>query len=112
MRGGSEDKSSGTGLIQTIRLMNNIPIKAVERVKDKLTRVMDILPYVEVSSVCIPEAAIYTNDFVAECESFTADMSHEHDDQVDVLCDAVNDMLGTGNKMKQWEQLGTPTGGE
>jgi predicted phage terminase large subunit-like protein len=106
-----EDKSSGTGLIQTIRLLNNIPIKPIERVKDKLTRVMDILPYIEVSSVCLPEGAPFTNDFVAEAEAFTADDSHEHDDQVDTLCDAVNDMLATGNKMRQWEQLGVPVGG-
>ena len=101
-----EDKSSGTGLIQTIRLLNNIPIKPIERVKDKLTRVMDILPYVEVSSVCLPEDAPFTNDFVAECEAFTADDSHDHDDMVDTLCDAVNDMLASGNKIRQWEQLG------
>lgn len=101
-----EDKSSGTGLIQTIRLLNNIPIKPIERSKDKLTRVMDMLPYVELKSVCIPEGASFTNDFVAECESFTADDSHDFDDQVDTLCDAVNDMLSAGNKMKQWEQLG------
>lgn len=105
-----EDKSSGTGLIQTIRLMNNIPIKPIERVKDKLMRVMDMLPYVEVGSVCLPEAAPFTNDFVAECEAFAADDSHDHDDQVDTLCDAVNDMLSAGNKMKQWEQIGGRNG--
>lgn len=101
-----EDKSSGTGLIQTIRLMNNIPIKPIERVKDKLTRVFDMLPYVEVGSVCLPEAAPFTNDFVAECEAFTADDSHDYDDQVDTLCDGVNDMLSSGSKMRQWEQIG------
>jgi predicted phage terminase large subunit-like protein len=105
-----EDKSSGTGLIQTIRMMNNIPIKPIERVKDKLTRVMDMVPYIEVGSVCLPEAAPFTNDFVAECEAFTADDSHDYDDQVDTLCDAVNDMLSAGNKMKQWEQIGGRSG--
>lgn len=101
-----EDKSSGTGLIQTIKLLYNIPIKPIERITDKLTRVLDAAPYVEVSSVCVPEDAPFTNDFIAECEAFTADMSHDHDDQVDTLCDGVNDMLATGNKMRQWEQLG------
>lgn len=100
-----EDKSSGTGLIQTIRLMNSIPIKPLERTKDKLTRVMDALPYLEAGLVCIPEGAAFTNDFIAECEAFTADDSHEHDDQVDPLCDAVMELLSTGNKIKQWEQL-------
>lgn len=102
-----EDKSSGTGLIQTLRLFPyNIPIKAIERITDKLTRVMDVLPYIESGQVCIPEAASYTNDFVLECEAFTADDSHDFDDQVDPLCDAVGDMLQSGNKIKEWEQLG------
>lgn len=104
-----EDKSSGTGLIQTIRLLNSIPIKPIERDRDKLTRVMDALPYIEVGSVCVPVDAPFTSDFVSECEAFSADDSHDFDDQVDTLCDAVNDMLSTGNKMKQWERLGNNT---
>lgn len=102
-----EDKSSGTGLIQTLKLPPyNIPIKAVERVKDKLTRVMDVLPYIEAGLVCVPDEAPFTNDFIAECESFTADDSHDFDDQVDPLIDAVNDMLSNANKLRVWEQLG------
>ncbi len=100
-----EDKSSGTGLVQSIRLLNNIPIEPIERVKDKLTRVMDVIPYVEAKCVCLPEDAAFTNDFIQECEAFTADMSHDHDDQVDPMVDAINDMLSTGNKLKQWERV-------
>jgi len=100
-----EDKSSGTGLVQTIKLLNNIPIKPIERVKDKLTRVMDVVPYIEAKCVCVPEDAPFTNDFIQECEAFTADDSHDHDDQIDPMVDAINDMLSTGNKLKQWEQL-------
>lgn len=100
-----EDKSSGTGLIQTIRLLNQIPIDPIERVKDKLTRVMDALPYLEMKMVCLPEGAPFTSDFVAECESFSADDSHAFDDQVDPMLDAINDMLSSTNKLKQWEQL-------
>ena len=101
-----EDKSSGTGLIQELKLApHNIPIKPIERVKDKLTRVMDVLSYLEMSLVSIPEGAPFTNDFIAENEAFTADDSHDFDDQVDPMLDAVNDMLASGNKMKQWEQL-------
>lgn len=103
-----EDKSSGTGLVQTIKTLNSIPIEAVERVKDKLTRVMDALPYQEARMTCVPADAPFTNDFIAECEAFTADDTHEFDDQVDPFMDAVNDMLQTGNKMRQWEQLAQP----
>lgn len=102
-----EDKSSGTGLIQTIRLQNTIPIEAIERHKDKLTRVMDALPYMESGRVWVPDDAPFTNDFVAECEAFTADDSHDFDDQIDPLLDAVDDMLQSGNKLKQWESLAT-----
>lgn len=102
-----EDKSSGTGLIQTLRLPPyNIPIEPVERNKDKLTRVMDIQAYHEAGVVMIPEDAPFTSDFVAECEAFTSDDSHDFDDQVDPYVDAVVDMLQSGNKMKQWAALG------
>jgi predicted phage terminase large subunit-like protein len=102
-----EDKSSGTGLIQTIKLPpHNIPVRPIERSIDKLTRVMDALPYIESGQVGIPEAAPFTLDFVAECESFSADDSHDFDDQVDPLCDAVNDMLYDSSKLRTWEALG------
>lgn len=101
-----EDKSSGTGLVQTIKLLNQIPIKPVERNKDKATRVMDGLPYMESHMVCVPEDAPFTNDFIAECEAFSMDMSHAHDDQIDPLLDAIEDMLSSLNKLKQWEALG------
>ena len=73
---------------------------------DKLTRVMDMLPYIETKLVSVPEDAAYTNDFIGECEAFTADDTHDFDDQVDPLVDAVNDMLATGNRLKIWESLG------
>ena len=101
-----EDKSSGTGLVQSLKLPPyNIPIKPIERDKDKLTRVMDALPYLEAKQVSIPEEAAFTNDFVAENESFTADDSHDFDDQIDPMLDAVKDMISSGNKIKTWEQL-------
>ena len=101
-----EDKSSGTGLIQSLKQPPyNIPVKEIERVKDKLTRVMDVLPYIELGLACVPEAASFTNDFIAECESFTADDSHDFDDQVDTFIDAVNDLLSNANKLKTWEAL-------
>ena len=102
-----EDKSSGTGLIQTVKLPPyNIPIEPIERDKDKLTRCMDALPYFECGQVAIPENAAFTNDFVAEAEGFTADDSHDFDDQLDPCFDAISDMLQSGNKLRQWEALG------
>jgi len=88
-----EDKSSGTGLIQDIEESGNIPVRGIERAKDKLTRVMDVVSYIDSGLVCIPEDAPYTNDFVVENESFTSDDTHAHDDQIDPMVDAINEML-------------------
>ena len=100
-----EDKSSGTGLIQSIKTKGQIPVEGVERNKDKYTRVMDVLGYIESGYVMIPEDAPFTNDFIQECEAFTADDSHLHDDQVDPMIDAINDMLATNNTASLWEKM-------
>lgn len=100
-----EDKSSGTGLVQKIKLLNSIPIEGIERDKDKLTRVMDVQGYLEAQLVSIPEWAPFTSDFVSECESFTADDTHAFDDQVDVLADGVSQMLSTKNVLEVWSKL-------
>ncbi|MGP1609632.1 MAG: phage terminase large subunit, partial [Burkholderiales bacterium] len=91
-----EDKTSGTGLIQDIAQdrLARIPVKGIERSKDKLTRVMDVVSYIEAGYVCVVEGSPFISDFIAECEAFTADDTHEHDDQIDPMCDAINDMLG------------------
>lgn len=92
-----EDKSSGTELIQKIqkKIKPVIPVKAIPRGPDanKLTRVMDIQGYIESGFVRIPEDAPWVNDFIAECEAFTANDTHAHDDQIDPMCDAISDML-------------------
>lgn len=88
-----EDKSSGTGLIQDIKLSGSIPIKPIPRDKDKLTRVQDVVSYIEVGYVCLLENEPWVADFIAECEAFSPDDSHQHDDQIDPMCDAITDML-------------------
>lgn len=107
-----EDKASGTGLIQKIKLMNYLPIEGIERAIDKLTRVMDVLGYIESKMVCVPEDAPFTADFITECEAFTADDSHAFDDQIDPLVDAVNDLLSNKNKLKVWEKLAEDKGSQ
>lgn len=102
-----EDKSSGTGLIQTIKLPPYlIPVKPIERNTDKVTRVMDGLPYIESGQVVLPEEAPFVLDFIAENEAFSPDMTHDFDDQVDAEMDAIEDMLSANNKIKTWESLG------
>jgi predicted phage terminase large subunit-like protein len=100
-----EDKASGTGLIQKIKFLGHIPVEGIERDKDKLTRAMDAQSYLEAGLVFVPEKAPFTNDFIEEAEAFTADDSHPHDDQLDPLFDAVQDMLSTKNKLEVWSKL-------
>jgi predicted phage terminase large subunit-like protein len=97
-----EDKASGTGLIQELKrgetvdgyTHDPIPVRPIERVKDKLTRVMDVVSYIDSGFVCLLEGAPYVSDFISECEAFTADDSHAFDDQIDPMCDAIVDMIG------------------
>ena len=88
-----EDKASGTGLIQDIKNIDKIPVVGIQRNIDKLTRVQDVLSYIESGFVYLPDNAPFVADFISECEAFTADDGHDHDDQIDPMCDAINDML-------------------
>lgn len=99
-----EDKASGTGLIQKIQSVGQIPVIAQQRNRDKYSRIMDVLSYIEAGLVCLPASAPFTSDFVDECESFTSDDSHSHDDQIDPMIDAINDMLAS-NKIAFWENM-------
>lgn len=101
-----EDKSSGTGLIQDIQAAGGIPIEGIERNKDKLTRVMDVVSFIDSGQVWIPAEAAWVSDFINECESFTPDNTHAHDDQIDPMVDAINDLLGGRRGIAMWERLG------
>ncbi|WP_175974622.1 phage terminase large subunit [Burkholderia sp. BCC1047] len=100
-----EDKSSGTGLIQDIQAEGGIPIEGIERVKDKLTRVMDVVSHIDAGNVGVPLDAAWVSDFLTECDSFKADDTHMHDDQIDPMVDAINDMLGGAKDLSVWERL-------
>lgn len=81
-----EDKASGTGLIQELRRCG-IPIIGIQAEKDKLTRAENVLSYIESGMVLLPNAENYGNNKILldECEAFTRDDSHLHDDIVDAL---------------------------
>jgi predicted phage terminase large subunit-like protein len=84
-----EDKSSGTGLIQTIK-REGIPIRAIQRNRDKVTRAMDSAPHIECGNVLLPERHHVLSDFVREHSQFP---NASHDDLVDPAMDAISDML-------------------
>lgn len=92
---GVEDKASGTQLIQTLahKVKPKIPVKAIQRSRSKLERVMDVQGYIESGYVKLPRNTAWLADFLSECEAFTADDTHAHDDQIDTMCDAISNML-------------------
>lgn len=92
-----EDKASGTGLIQQLNKNDQfIPVIPVQRTVDKLTRLMEVQPRIQSGGVYLPESAPWVVDFISECEAFTANNTHKHDDQIDPLCDAVNTFTNNG----------------
>lgn len=85
-----EDKSSGTGLIQSAAKKIMIKINPVQRDKDKVTRAMDAAPVMRAGRVALPESHPMLAEILAEVAAFAYDDSAPHDDIVDTIIDAVN----------------------
>lgn len=91
-----EDKSSGIYLLQSLKAKYGIPVIGLKVDSDKLTRVENILPYIEAGNVYLPESEIYgfVPDLLNECEAFSRDLNQTHDDIVDALAYLVQESLG------------------
>ena len=94
-----EKKSSGSGLVQTIRRKNNIPIEGIDRSRGKVVRAMDTVPQIASGNVWLPEDAPWLSDFLSEARKFTPLMTHKNDDQLDPMMDAIQDMLVEENNI-------------
>ncbi len=94
-----EDKSSGTSLIQNIQRKQRIPIEGVQVDTDKYTRVLGVQGYIESGYIYLPNDAEWIEDFIKECEAFTATDSHKHDDQLDAMVMAITELMGGGVSM-------------
>ena len=94
-----EDKSSGTSLIQNIQRKQRIPIEGVQVDTDKYTRVLGVQGYIESGYIYLPNDAEWIEDFIKECEAFTATDSHKHDDQLDAMVMAIAELMGGGVSM-------------
>lgn len=94
-----EDKVSGTGLIQTLRRETDIPVIPIQRDRDKVSRVNDVLPYIRAGRLFVPESAPWANAYIGELAAFSPAMTHEHDDQVDPTCDALSELLSPGGNL-------------
>lgn len=89
-----EDKASGTGLIQQLK-QGGIPVGAIQRNTDKVTRAYDTAPQMEVGNVMLPTDHPCLSDLLHELAVFPAG---SHDDTIDPLMDAVQDLLVTQPK--------------
>ena len=86
-----ENRASGQQLIQDFKKAG-LPIKPIEVTKDKLSRVQEVLDYIANGNVLLPNNELYgfNPKILAECEAFTRDLSHSHDDIVDTLVHLIN----------------------
>ena len=90
-----EDKASGTGLIQQLK-QGGVPVEGIPRDKDKVTRGYDTAPMMEAGNVWLPSRHECLSDMLHELSLFPAGA---HDDTVDPLMDAIQDMLIDGGKI-------------
>lgn len=90
-----EDKSSGTGLIQSIRKGALCPIRAIQRDQDKYTRLMDSQGWIESGYIRLPASAPWVSDFLQEMEGINAAFN-THDDQLDPMMDAIKEAFDSG----------------
>jgi predicted phage terminase large subunit-like protein len=90
-----EDKASGTGLIQQLK-QKGVPIGAIQRSRDKLSRAYDAAPQVEAGNVLLPLGGEHLSDMIHELTLFPM---ATHDDTVDPLMDAIDDMLVSNKAM-------------
>lgn len=94
-----EDKSSGTGLIQQLQQgdkMQNIPaipVKAIQRNRDKVSRAYDVTPRIEQGQVVLLSDAPWLSEYLGEFRTFP---NGAHDDMIDPTMDAITDLLISG----------------
>lgn len=117
---GIEDKQAGQGLIVTLKRKHpRVKVKEIPRGagENKLVRALNCVPQIKGGQVFVPATHVDnipvkqtkysdgriagTTDWVvpmmAEFADFSADDSHDHDDMVDTVMDAIHDMLIESN---------------
>lgn len=100
-----EKKASGISLLQELQRTTNLPLREITPKTDKFSRVSDILS--DLSKLYLPmeKNALnsWVDEFLLECKAFRSDLKHNHDDQVDVLCYALQH--NKQNKSVNWDLI-------
>jgi len=120
-----EEKQAGQGLITTLKKRSTtpgqiaIPVKEIPRGtgQNKLVRCLNVIPQIKTGKVFVPathtedgqklSSIFYEDGTIAgstewvltamtECAAFSADDSHDNDDILDTLMDAIDDNLISG----------------
>lgn len=86
-----EDKASGIQLIQDLKRELHIPVIGIKVLADKYTRVCEATPRIMAGDIWLPEGPEnpISRKLISECEAFCADMTHKHDDMVDMMAHAI-----------------------
>ena len=100
-----EDKASGTGLIQMLRARTSIPVRAIQRSRDKVSRANDILPLVASGRLLVPDGPVWAEELVSEMCAFSPAMTHAHDDMVDTVIDGLGELLLAGRSLSRGMDL-------
>lgn len=95
-----EDKSSGTGLIQTLNVDDEFlrtvgidEITGIPRNRDKVSRMYGVAPWIKAGKLFVRAGQWWTDLVINELSAFTAEMTHANDDICDVIMDAIEDLL-------------------
>jgi predicted phage terminase large subunit-like protein len=95
-----EDKSSGSSLIQDLKRSHGLPIFALQRNKDKISRANAVSPKIE-AGFCYIQKGL--SDFELEYIQFP---NSKHDDMIDVFISAIEELLmGKNNNIIQHRQV-------
>ena len=90
-----EDKSSGSSLIQELKRGSNLPVRAVQRNTDKVSRAYDVVDFIAAGRVWIPGDHECISDMVREASQFP---NGKHDDTLDPMMDAIDQTLSLANR--------------
>lgn len=97
-----EKKASGISLLQELQRTTNLPLREITPKTDKFSRVSDILNDLPKLYLPMDKNALnsWVDEFLLECKAFRSDLKHNHDDQVDVMCYALQH--NKQNKAVDW----------
>lgn len=100
-----EKKASGISLLQELQRTTNLPLREITPKTDKFSRVSDILNDLPKLYLPMEKNALnsWVDEFLLECKAFRSDLKHNHDDQIDVMCYALQH--NKQNKAVDWDLI-------